>query len=211
MKIFISLIIYLNLVSISLATDNASDNFTIPHTFNSGETISSNAMNENFSSIVEQINSLKINVYSNNEILGQFFGFKESNILLKNSKGFLISMTMSGEITDYNNMYDTVNSSGFIQKYYLTSDCSGNTLGRFSKLLPNQIFINWIGGGNVELWYTGEKKGSETISATAYITTGWSCTSDSQNVDDLIEIFPNDPQITGVTSATFNLKNLEIR
>ena len=34
-------------------TDNSSDNFTIPHDFSSGETISSQKMNENFQAIQE--------------------------------------------------------------------------------------------------------------------------------------------------------------
>ena len=40
------------------ATDNLSDNLTIPHTFNSGETISSSKVNENFQALSGRINDL---------------------------------------------------------------------------------------------------------------------------------------------------------
>ena len=39
--------------SAGFAVDNSSDNFTIPHDFSSGETISSQKMNENFQAIQE--------------------------------------------------------------------------------------------------------------------------------------------------------------
>jgi len=41
------------------ASDNSSDNVTIPHTFNSGTTISSSQMNENFLKLVQKINELQ--------------------------------------------------------------------------------------------------------------------------------------------------------
>ena len=44
--------------SAGFAVDNSSDNFTIPHDFSSGETISSQKMNENFQAIQELFNKL---------------------------------------------------------------------------------------------------------------------------------------------------------
>ena len=44
--------------SAGFAVDNSSDNFTIPHDFSSGETISSQKMNENFNAIQELLNKL---------------------------------------------------------------------------------------------------------------------------------------------------------
>ena len=41
--------------SAGFAVDNSSDNFTIPHDFSSGETISSQKMNENFNAIQENL------------------------------------------------------------------------------------------------------------------------------------------------------------
>ena len=43
------------LSSAGFAVDNSSDNFTIPHDFSSGETISSQKMNENFNAIQENL------------------------------------------------------------------------------------------------------------------------------------------------------------
>ena len=40
------------------ATDNSSDNITIPNTFNSGAIISSSQMNENFIFLINEINKL---------------------------------------------------------------------------------------------------------------------------------------------------------
>ena len=42
----------------------ASDNISIPNTFSSGSTISSSQMNENFSEIISEINSLKLALLS---------------------------------------------------------------------------------------------------------------------------------------------------
>jgi hypothetical protein len=44
--------------SAGFAVDNASDNLTLPHSFSSGETISSSKMNENFEAIQEHTNSI---------------------------------------------------------------------------------------------------------------------------------------------------------
>jgi len=43
------------LSTLSFATDNASDNLTLPHSFSSGETISSSKMNENFNQLINKI------------------------------------------------------------------------------------------------------------------------------------------------------------
>ena len=42
--------------SAGFAVDNSSDNFTIPHDFSSGETISSQKMNENFQALQQKLN-----------------------------------------------------------------------------------------------------------------------------------------------------------
>ena len=42
--------------SAGFAVDNSSDNFTIPHDFSSGETISSQKMNENFNALQQKLN-----------------------------------------------------------------------------------------------------------------------------------------------------------
>ena len=57
MKLILNLLILIFLNTFVFASDNISDNLTIPHTFNSGETISSSKMNENFKDISSFINS----------------------------------------------------------------------------------------------------------------------------------------------------------
>ena len=44
------------LSTLSFATDNASDNLTLPHSFSAGETISSSKMNENFEALKQKLN-----------------------------------------------------------------------------------------------------------------------------------------------------------
>ena len=55
MKKILCLVVLISVLAINV---HASDNITIPNTFNSGETISSSKMNENFSELVQKINEL---------------------------------------------------------------------------------------------------------------------------------------------------------
>ena len=65
------------------ATGSSSDNFTIPHSFTSGATISSIQMNENFQSIINVLNSMHLNFYANNQKIGRFLGYENSQILVQ--------------------------------------------------------------------------------------------------------------------------------
>ena len=66
MKKILSLVAMLGYLAMSVnATDNTSDNITIPHTFNSGEIISSKKINDNFlalSSIIGSIVSKQLQI-----------------------------------------------------------------------------------------------------------------------------------------------------
>ena len=72
MKKIVSFMTMVGLLALhSHASDNISDNLSLPHTFNTGETISSNKMNENFQSIVEGLNQriLSIETKLNNLVI----------------------------------------------------------------------------------------------------------------------------------------------
>ena len=58
MKHLLSSITLLLLSTLAFGSDNNSENLTVPHTFNSGETISSSKMNENFELIKNKLNQL---------------------------------------------------------------------------------------------------------------------------------------------------------
>ena len=63
MKKILGLVVILGLLAIPAhASDNSSDNITIPNTFNSGATISSSQMNENFLKLVQKINELQTTI-----------------------------------------------------------------------------------------------------------------------------------------------------
>ena len=58
MKHLLSSITLLLLSTLAFGSDNNSDNLTLPHTFNSGETISSSKMNNNFNHLIRFIDNL---------------------------------------------------------------------------------------------------------------------------------------------------------
>ena len=98
-KLVLTLIAGTVLSSTVLAsTDNASDNFTIPHSFNSGETISSSKMNENFQAVKQVIASRKpFKVFSNGTVIGELLGFENANqLVVISEKGFIFNISSEG-------------------------------------------------------------------------------------------------------------------
>ena len=90
MKKILSLIFVLNFLAIPLfATGSLSDNLTTPHSFSSGDTISSSKINENFNKIFEELNKMQKHIYSNGNPLAEFISFKNSYALGKQHKVFL--------------------------------------------------------------------------------------------------------------------------
>jgi len=78
----------------------ATDDFTIPNTFNSGETISSQKMNENFGEIQDLLNKL---IQLNNLRTEEFKGFVavgESGTILTSSDGTTWTSRTSGTSND---------------------------------------------------------------------------------------------------------------
>ena len=57
--------------SAGFAVDNSSDNFTIPHDFSSGETISSQKMNENFQALQQKLNETQELLNETQELLNK--------------------------------------------------------------------------------------------------------------------------------------------
>ena len=57
-KIFGFIIVFSTFIMPINGTGSLSDNLTVPHTFSSGETISSNNMNQNFKKLFDEINKL---------------------------------------------------------------------------------------------------------------------------------------------------------
>ena len=74
----------------------ATDNFTIPNKFNSGETISSQKMNENFNAIQELLNKLiQLNNLSTEEFK-DFVAVGDSGTILTSSDGTTWTSRTSG-------------------------------------------------------------------------------------------------------------------
>ena len=60
MKKILGLLVMMVLLALpAYSSDNSTDNLTLPNTFNSGTTISSSQMNENFLKLVQKINELQ--------------------------------------------------------------------------------------------------------------------------------------------------------
>ena len=108
-------------------TDNSSDNFTIPNAFNSGETISSQKMNENFNAIQQKLNEtqelLNKLIYIN-YLIGdaetKFMAVGSEGTILISSDGTSWTERSSGTgntlygVTYGNGLFVTVGNSGTI-------------------------------------------------------------------------------------------------
>ena len=95
-KIILTFIILFFVTNITVAS---SDNSSIPHTFTSGDTISSSKINDNFNKIFEELNKMQKHIYSNGNPLAEFISFKNSYALGKTSQGFFVQVSLtSGEI-----------------------------------------------------------------------------------------------------------------
>ena len=109
-----------------------SDNITIPNSFNSGSTISSSQMNENFNSITNFLNkNSDFHVYSNGNKIGKILNIDLANsiYILINSEGYTFALTIEG----------THNNSFTSYVYYSNTDCTGDTFIE-TKLIPNAIY-----------------------------------------------------------------------
>ena len=76
-----------------------SDNITIPNSFNSGSTISSSQMNENFNAITNFLNkNSDFHVYSNGNKIGKILNIDLANsiYILINSEGYTFALTIEG-------------------------------------------------------------------------------------------------------------------
>ena len=205
MKKILSLIVLLNFLAVSLfATGSLSDNLTTPHTFTSGDTISSSKINENFNKIFEELNKMQKHIYSYGNPLAEFISFKNSYALGKTAQGFFVQVSLTnGEIYGF---YTGAPGGGDIK--FLSTDCSGDMFVT-SNILPQEVFgfTTWnndTSRNDFDLYYTGNEytygifkseKKSPDVNAT--------CNDGSWNTSEhsLLKIYQNDSNITGISSV----------
>ncbi len=204
MKKIVSFIVVLTFLAIPLfATGSLSDNLTAPHTFTSGDTISSSKMNDNFNKIFEELNKMQKHIYSNGNPLAEFISFKNSYALGKTAKGFFVQVSLSsGEI--YGTPTD-MPGNGEIK--FLSTDCSGDMFVR-SSILPQEVF-GFTSWNNVtlrneyDLYYTVNEYTSgiyKSSKKSPYVNA--TCNDESSNTyeSSLLKIYQNESNITGISS-----------
>ena len=81
-------IIFSIIISLSTIKLYASDNFTIPHVFSSGQTISSSQINENFNYLLKFIKDNILVFKFNDEVLGT----AKLNLVTSNSNDYMITL-----------------------------------------------------------------------------------------------------------------------
>ena len=188
------------------------DNYTVPNQFTSGDTISSALVNENFSSLAEQINSLKKYVYSDDNIIGEFWSLTEAKILFKNHKNYFVSILLSGDITNYQNRKDDF---GVDRAYHIQADCSDTPKIKDTYLIPRQVFRNSTYNNTTSqydhlLMFTGNLVDSNNL---LYKKSSWEdCIMHNETFSSsvtFLEMFNNDPSVTGVTNLSY--QNIKIK
>ena len=190
----------------------ATDNITIPNTFNSGETISAAKMNENFQKLIDKVNKLNKSVYSDGYIIGDFWSFKGESILFKNSNDYYVSIRFDGKITNKEN---NTNDRGTDELFFKKADCSDQALIDQSSLIPHQVFLNSLYNNSTNqydrsLWYTGNLVSGNGILAKKVSWENFNnCNSHIDSRDTLIEVYENDVETTGISSIEFT--SIEVR
>ena len=157
----------------------ATDNFSIPNTFNSGETISSQKMNENFEEIQDLLNKL---IQLNNlrtEESKLFVAVGNSGTILTSSDGTTWTSRTSGTT---NNLYGvTYGNSTFV------------TVGQSGTILTSTDGTTWTSRTSG----TSNSLSGVTYGNGSFVTVGYSISSSSTSTSD-----NSTPTITTVKSTT---------
>ena len=144
-KIFGFIIVFSTFIMPINGTGSLSDNLTVPHTFSSGETISSNNMNQNFKKLFDEINKLKKYIFSNNTIVAEFLSFSDSYALGTNELNYIIRIGFDGKLF----------SLPFEQQiYFASNDCSGDSYASSSYIFPKEIFQGSYFENNIQEYST---------------------------------------------------------
>lgn len=171
------------LSTLALGSDNNSDNLTVPHTFNSGETISSSKMNENFEAVENHINnSGYFKVLSNGSSIGYLLDIDAEQLVVINSKGFIFKIGYEGYAGGPNINQTT---------YFETTNCNGDGVSENISRFTN-IIQNGYGG----LYHIDLNLNKKTIFASSKLV-GVNCSAHSGSVEGYI-IKLNNESITNV-------------
>ena len=203
MKKIFGLVIYVYLLSMqAFATGNFSDNLTVPHTFASGETISSNKMNENFNKIFEELNKFKKYIYSDGDIIAEFISFNNSDALGLNEKNFWFRINLlSGTLRNFDPSMQGLQ--------YTSTDCTGDAyINSFSNLFLNEVFNvrDWdpSTNSNIDILYYTSNEYYDIIYKSQKWGLGAECQSANNTSEETyIKIYQNNSTVTGINSSFF--------
>ncbi len=156
----------------------ATDNNTL-HTFSSGETISSNKVNQNFVLTSNYI------VKANGEKIGDLISIDGGIITFLNDKGYLVSVTGAGKI-------QPISSQGNYH-YFANNACTGQKIMPMEEAFPGTVFSHQ--DGNL---YMTSKNGNINPENTFYRgnTSGYCMSS---GYDESMNVTINDSYLTGVS------------
>ena len=205
MKHLLSSITLLLLSTLAFGSDNNSENLTVPHTFNSGETISSSKMNENFQALITMIKDSKKYIYSDNEKVAEFLSYdKDGRIVGITSKDFkfrlenvhLFTSDLASIITfSHDILFVSTNCSG--QGYILTSQAE--------KHVGHVFALAGADWPNFNLYYIEEDSQKEVLDTGSAIGYGSSnCIVLNQVQQSLVKITPNQESHTGLSEIFYN-------
>ena len=184
MKKIVSFMMILKIITISL---HASDNNTL-HTFNSGEIISSNKINHNFS-----LNS-NYKVFSNGLNIGYLvnalFG-TNGYALIINSKGYMFQLKWDGDLFSFSNLWT----------YYLNSSCSGQKYIN-SQYAPSGLVLKLsTGGNNYSAYFIDKDEQVETHDSSWHKNPESGACAPLGYSAKLFKIYENDNNTTGVNES----------
>ena len=158
----------------------------VPNAFLSGTVAKSSEVNDNFNFV----NFGNIVVKANGIELGSYIGRHGSVVDVLNSNGYIIPIR-------YDQIYT---ASGLWDIVYATTDCTGPA---YTYNFPvGTIISNKFDG---QLYYVGKNASPTDVTIGSYVDTETGQCLTATQTNTFYPLTPNDPSVTGVSSATFSL------
>lgn len=179
-------------LAVMVAGSANAEDLKVPHSFTSGTPIKSSEMNENFSIIYSEVNTLrktldsKLSVKANGTEIGRLIDKSGRNLTVISQNGYFFRInTGSGEIiSDY--------------VYFPDDSCSGTSYSLTSG--PGDV----IRLHSDKLVYISKTAIIQNMRLLSHSGTGDNC-HEANVIHQSLPTTPNDPQITGVYTHQFSM------
>ena len=183
----------------------------IPNTFTNGGIIDADQINQNFTTLKDQVNQNAADIVSNSGIggvylldgngdaFGLYLGAGPTSILLASEVDFITQKGYLGVVSLGDGLITTDPITRTV--YYSQPNCQGNLYLPLSSNQNGNIIHGFVSrlGELQQLDYLPKGSTSELVAVQSYWVNGKTCASFVETVE-LYEVQPNDPEVTGISA-----------